>query len=110
MSFPNFKQHKPQGKDITVGDIQVLQDNLSSTLSPITGRAHLESSILEGITLVSGSTNLVPHKLGRKISGWKLCDLNANAVIYRDSTSTADNTRFLALVTSLNCICSLEVW
>lgn len=46
------------------------------------------------------TTVLVPHTLNRKYRGWYLVDLDANAVVYRDSTSTADTSKWLALKAS----------
>lgn len=71
---------------------------------------HIDAELLEDVDLANGTTTLVEHKLGRAYRGWRVSDTTAAATIYRDTTSTADTTRYLPLVASAATTVSLEVF
>lgn len=110
----------PPFRRLTFDDRQLaaFQDNVDASLSPLvadpsSGKRYLEDmgdGRRQGIPLLSASTVLVPHGLGRPVRSWKVVDLNADARVWRDTASAAPNTSFLALKCSANCTVRLEVW
>lgn len=73
------------------------------------------SATLPGGRLVTGvalttTTALVKHGLGKKFTGWLVVDSTANAVVYRDTTSTADNKVHIPLKASATTTVSLWVF
>lgn len=59
------------------------QGNVQDALQQVTKSPLLDGNLVEGISLVSGSDNLVAHKLGRVPRLWFVVDKNANAVVWR---------------------------
>lgn len=90
--------------------INKLQDELESAISQITKKHQLDSIILTDISVTTGSANIIPHKLGRKYSGWRVVDRTAASVIYRDTSTGQSTSKFIALNTTVNDTISLEVW
>lgn len=94
------------------------QDNVERSLSPLVEDPSSNKRLLEdtgdgnrgGIPLLSASTVLVPHGLGRAVRSWKVVDVTGDTRIWRDATSTAPADAFLALKCSSNCTVKLEVW
>jgi hypothetical protein len=68
--------------------------------------------ILQGVQSndisIGTSVTLVPHKLGRSYRGYLVTNLNANAVVYVDSSSTADPASFIPLKASASC--TVDLW
>lgn len=98
--------------------LAALQENVDRALKPLAedpanSRRFLEDTgdgLKQGIRLLSASTVLVPHGLGRAVRSWKVVDLSADARVWRDATSTAPADTFLPLKCSANCTVRLEVW
>lgn len=107
-----FVRHRPASPDkVTARDLLEVQERCGASIEQLERKAHLvDSELLENITLVSASTNLVSHQLGRAVRGWRVGRLDAAATIYEDKTFSTDRTKFLPLVTSANCVVSLEVY
>lgn len=85
-------------------------DDLATVTRQFTTKPGLDFELLEDIALTTGSTNLVKHKLGRKVRGFRIVDANAASTYYRDTASTADLTNFLPLVVSANVTVDIEVF
>lgn len=90
-------------------DLTLLQNKWASILNPVISNPSLQSIILPAIQLVSG-TNVVNHKLGRKLTGWRIVRLRGSAAIYdqQDGNSMQDLT--LILVSNAQASCDLEVF
>lgn len=108
--FSRFAVPRNADGSTIAGYIERLQNNISDVLREFTGRPENDSALLEEISLTNGVINLVPHKLNRRIRGWKVVDSTVQATIWRDTTSTADLTYYLPLQTSAAVTVSLEVF
>lgn len=91
--------------------LEELQRNVKLALEEFDQRRRpqMKSELLTEMSLTTG-TNLVPHRLGRRVVGWQVVDIDAVATIYRDDTSTVEPTKFLPLVVSANCTVRLLVF
>lgn len=106
-------------KTIESSDLELMkvQENLLTyfrQLNPVTlSGLYLKTIQSSGsaidITIGTSTTN-VPHGLGRQFQGWHLLDLQGDARVWRDTTSTADGTRFLPLKASTSVKVSLWVF
>lgn len=85
-------------------------DDLAAVIRQFTEKPGNDYSLLEDIELTTGSTNLVTHKLGRKIRGFRIVDANAASTYYRDTSSTADLSIYLPIVVSANVTVDIEVF
>lgn len=90
-------------------DLILLQNKWASILNPIISNQSIQSIILPNIALTAG-LNIVNHKLGKKLTGWRIVRLRAAASIYdtQDTNSRGDLT--LQLVSSAPVVCDLEVF
>jgi hypothetical protein len=76
--------------------LEALQENVGRVLDALAGNAALNSHLVEdsgdglrqGVSLSVGVVNTVPHGLDRTLRGWKLIENTANAVVWRDVTTT----------------------
>lgn len=96
-SLPIFKS------DDTV--LTLMQNKWSSQLNVILALPILNGTELKNIAL-SGQT-VINHKLGRKMQGYIITDLDTSAIVYR-SASFNDTT--LVLTTSTPCLVTLWVY
>ncbi len=62
-----------------------------------------------GSVSVSATAVDVPHKLGRKLVGWRIADIDTVGVTVARSPSS-DDTKWLALTASGPAIIAVEVW
>ncbi len=88
--------------------LRKMQDAVETPLREISAKAILDGQILKDLFLVSGSENLVSHKLGRKLTGWVIIQQDTNANIW--ATSEKLDQYYLVLNTSANCNLSLWVF
>lgn len=71
MAFKPFKHiNVTQSEDITTKTINNFQDNVSAALGQLLGKDALDVTLLTNIVLLPNTINKVPHKLGRRLSGW----------------------------------------
>jgi hypothetical protein len=86
-----------------------LVTNLQQIFTSLLQQVQLNSVLLANVELTTGS-NIVPHTLGRTLTGWKVTRQNAAASIY-DAQATNDAPQtYLVLVASAPCTVSLEVF
>lgn len=88
-------------------DLNNIQENVEEAFTPFIKNPLLDGQILSNITLTAGD-NDISHKLGRKLQGWLIVDINAVSNIYRKTSTTPTLT--LKLNSSANCIVSLYVF
>lgn len=110
----------PPFRRLTFDDRQLgeFQDNVDRSLSPLVADPSSDRRLLEdmgdgrkqGIPLLSASTVLVPHGLGRAVRSWRVMDVTVDTRVWRDASSTSPAATFLALKCSTNCTVRLEVW
>jgi hypothetical protein len=82
-----------------------LQSNLDSALSPVLGSLIVDGIQLSGLDLSTTATK-INHKLGRLPQGWIVVDKNADARVW----STAKTKSTLTLTASATCTVSLWVY
>lgn len=91
-------------------DLHRVQDNIETVVKQFTDKKHLDSVRIEGITLTAFTTYEIPHTLGRAYLGWYIVDSDAGALFFRDTTSTADATKFLPIQSSQNVTIDIVVF
>lgn len=93
----------------SVSTINMVQNRWKSILDVLLGNPSLDCSILSDISLVPGA-NVINHKLGRKLQGWRIVRVNGSVSIYdiQDSNTIPELT--LILHSSTNVVISLEVF
>ena len=109
MSLKRFPIRYPTGPNPTTYDFVQLQNDLYNFVNFIVSNKQFDSAILSDQTVTAG-TNLIRHKLGRKIIGWYVIDTNAAVTLYRDYTSTEDLYTTLPLVADASATISLLVF
>lgn len=97
------------GDQTTARLIQALQEELAKAMESLTQNADLDKVALEDQSISTGTT-LIAHGLGRAWQGWRLTDKQGAGDVYRDTSSTADSTEFLALKASSTVTVDLEIW
>lgn len=88
---------------------ETAQTRWSSIINPVLTSPANQSIILQDLKLTTG-TNIISHRLGRKLAGWNPTRVRAAATFYdnQDSNSTPELT--LILVSSANVSIDLEVF
>jgi len=87
-------------------DWEKIQTKWKSQLDPILANPLNNSSILQNISLLNGVT-VINHKLGRKMQGWSIVDIQGTATIYR---SAPMNDLTLTLTSNAAVIVNIEVF
>jgi len=97
-------------KSVGIDDPQVakFQQNVSEALVPLQRAQILDGLLLRNIELISGQSNIVPHKLGRALLGWQIAGINANATVWASESPLPSKN--LLLNCSANCTISLWVF
>lgn len=90
-------------------DFSLLQTTWSALIDPILGRRQNQSNILDAVSLIAGS-NVVNHKLGRKLAGWKVVLQGAEASLYDLQATNTTPELTLVLITDNPVIVSIEVF
>lgn len=90
-------------------ELSMLQTRWKSTIDPILDSAPNNCLVLKSVALVTGA-NVVNHKLGRNLQGWKLVRQRSAGSVYdtQDANQTPDLT--LQLVSSANMVVDIEVF
>jgi hypothetical protein len=86
--------------------LSLMQNTWSAQLNPVLANPVTNPGLLTGISIVSG-VNVINHKLGRPMQGWKVTDINAAITLYR---SQPFNSSTLTLTASGAAIINLEVF
>lgn len=89
--------------------LNMLQTRWKSIIDTILGNPSLDSIILPSVSLGSGA-NVINHRLGRKLTGWRVARLRASATIYDTQDSNAHPELTLLLTSSAAVVCDLEVF
>lgn len=103
--IPAFKQ--VQTNDRVQNQIQ---DNVQFALVPIQQCPVIDGILLQNIDLING-TNIIDHKLGRKLIGWFLVRINNSIISLYDTQDTNPNPeQTLNLVINGNAQVSIYVF
>lgn len=81
----------------------------ASAIEPLLSNPANNSIILKNVVLVSG-TNVINHRLGQKLSGWKTTRVRAAAMIYDTQDSNPTPALTLVLIASAPVTIDLEVF
>jgi hypothetical protein len=102
MALPIFKDNNQV--------FQLMQKSWSSVLNVLLGNPSLQSSILENISLINGA-NIINHKLGRKLQGWRITRLRTpGAIIFDTQDSNTMPELTLLLTSNAACVVNIEVF
>jgi hypothetical protein len=90
-------------------DLSLMQNRWASILNPLLSNPSLNSSILKNVSLSTGS-NIIPHRLGRVLQGWRIVRQRASASIYDNQDNNQMPQFNLTLVSSAPVTVDLEVF
>jgi len=80
-----------------VYDLLVAQENIARIVDQLADKPWLDGVLIEAETLTAGETKNIEHKLGRTIRGYIIAKQDAAGVIFNDTSTTVDATKFIAL-------------
>jgi hypothetical protein len=86
---------------------EMAQTTWGQALNPIIANPLVQGQLLTGIPLVTGS-NVINHKLGRKLQGWIIVGVNAVANIYDSQAS--NQTPQLTLNLTSDAVATVNLW
>lgn len=86
-------------------NLEKIQANTRSATQSSRANPLNSGTILKSTSLSVGS-NVIPHKLGQKLQGWFITDINAASSIYK----TESNDKTITLNSSVACIIDLFVF
>lgn len=89
--------------------LNTLQINIAEAFQPLISKIQNDSILLMDVPLKAGQINNINHLLNKKLTGWSVMDLNANATIWRVN-KTLNQNLILYLQCSQDCVVSLEVF
>lgn len=85
-----------------------IQDNVGRAVDPLINIPYLDGVLLKSVALVTGSTNHVPHKLGRALTGWFAVRWRASATVYDAQDANTTPSLTLDLIVSANV--TVDLW
>lgn len=85
-------------------DLLKTQTTWATQLDPVIQNQLVNGILISNINLINGVT-VVNHKLGRKMQGWMIADINSAATVYR---SQPLNDKTLTLTSNASAIAN--VW
>lgn len=106
MAFQRFQ--KVNSDDRVLNQVQ---DNIERSLAPIIRNTALDFQIVEGVLLVNGLLNKIPHGLGRPLMGWTTVRLRGQAIVWDDQDlNTGASHLYLYLRTTAVVTVDLKVF
>lgn len=105
MSIKDLKKIKG-----TTPELSRLQSNLENWVASVQQSGLNNGVLLQSISLSTGGTNAVEHKLGRAPSGWILVRKRSTADVWDSQDTNIFKTKSLALECSANVIVDLWVF
>ncbi len=89
--------------------INQLQTNILASLNTLTSKIQNDSEVLTNIELTIG-TNIINHKLNRRLAGWKVIRQRGSANIHDAQDANKSDRLTLHLVSSADVTVDLEVF
>jgi hypothetical protein len=83
-------------------ELRQVQDATDSVVRDIASRQILDGRLIEDVKLEQGKVKVLPHNLGRELSGWLVVRKSANANIWDGQISSPTPARTLTLHNSLS--------
>lgn len=99
-----MKSYKKYGTDDMA--LQKIQQNVEEVLTPVLNAPIVNGRLLT-VALTAGTTNIIPHQLGREYLGWMDAGKNANAAIWEEAGNPRKN-RTLWLQTTADV--TMNIW
>jgi hypothetical protein len=87
--------------------VPLMQTQWASEINPLLANPSNNSRVITGIVLVANTPQVVNHKLGRKMQGWEIADINANANVWRTQPF---NAQTITLESSANVTINIRVF
>lgn len=102
----------PPFRKVRVNDsgLTKVQDSLATVFGAVLAKEIIDGNLLENVALVSGSTNLVEHKLGKPVSGYIVVKRNSNQAVWDSEGSNTKKNNYLQLEASGSVTVSLWVF
>lgn len=94
-------------------DLNKMQERVEAAFQPIFNSEIVNGVFLEEINLVTGSDNIIEHKLGRKVRGYIVVSKSANSNVYdkiNDASDTTNKNFYLNLQCSANVTVNLWIF
>jgi len=95
MALRNFEK-----VSTTDPSVREMQYRLEETLRPVTGSSIIDGRLSDDISLASGTTTKIAHKMGRSIIGCIVVGKNAAQHIYDQNSGKSDLGTYLHLTAS----------
>lgn len=89
--------------------LELMQTQWAQQLNPIIANPTVNNLILKNVSLTTG-TNVINHKLGRNLQGWKPTRIRASATFYDQQDTNQTPQLTLVLISSADVIVDLEVF
>jgi len=89
-----------QRVDTTDSSMREMQYRLEETLRPVTDSSIIDGRLIEDVSLASGTTSKIAHRLGRSIIGWIVVGKNAAQHVYDENSGKSDLGTYLHLTAS----------
>lgn len=89
--------------------LDAMQNKWASSLDPMLSNPTLDNLVLKSVPLVVGA-NVINHKLGRKLQGWKITRQRGPAALYDTQDTNQMQHLTLILVSDANVTIDLEVF
>ena len=89
-----------QRVDTTDSSMREMQYRLEETLRPVTDSSIVDGRLIEDVSLASGTTSKIAHRLGRSIIGWIVVGKNAAQHVYDENSGKSDLGTYLHLTAS----------
>ena len=89
--------------------IDALANRWASLIEPFLNRPTNQANLLKEVQLVNG-TNVINHRLGRKLQGWYLTRIRGAAVIYDNQDANQKPEQSLILVSNADVSVDLAVF
>lgn len=93
----------------TLKDLALLQSKWAAVINPLLSNPSNQASILSAVPLATGS-NVINHKLGEKLQGWRLVGINAAVTLYDTQATNPTPQLTLVLVSSGAATANIEVF
>jgi hypothetical protein len=89
-------------------ELNRIQDNISNAIDPVVKLSILNGHLLRDVVLVSGASQITPHKLDRRLVGYFVTKRNANSVIWDEQATNLNPELTLNLRASANV--TVDLW
>lgn len=93
-------------------NIQLIQDNVASALTPLQNGTMASAVLIKGVVLKAGQDNIIQHNLKRTPQIFFIGNLNANTAVWTQNAVSLGNTNANTLNINLRCTvnCTVALW